>query len=283
VAKSAFATIKYQPYQNRSEHVNIGLIVWKTPKEPQVYLARNLRKAASLKPSTQLHSLKALEQRIPELLETFDGLSIEEQSDFIATLFPNIQLSSTTGQIQYDDDFEYQEKIKMMLNSVVEPEKKMRADSTYPRNRLSRELEKTFNFYRWLGKGKADIDKRLIIPRYPLSSELDMIADFAYSGSNKEINIIETIDLQINISSAKRNEVRSKALLYDFAKQLDKGRFHGISIVAGAQDNKDAEPLIKLLSRYANDIIYYESSEDMERFMQYTSKAIDRPIIAIPI
>lgn len=276
-----FAIIKIQPYKNRGENVNIGLIFWRSLHDIDVRITNNLRKAKALDGNISLHVLKKLKDRIPDMVTTLEMFeSIDMQHALISNLFPYIELSDPDGRITYQSEAEYERKVEMMMQSIVEPAKKKSANRTVDQTKLISDIKLTFDYYGWLGKRKQDIHKHMVVHKYPLDDSLDMTADFALM--NGRLNVIEVMDFRAGLSAPKRNEVRSKALVYDFAKHLDNKGATGISVIAGALDNPDAKPYIKLLERYADDIFHYEAQGDLNLFMQKVSKAIDRPIIELP-
>lgn len=280
--QSAFATIKFQPYTARGEHVNIGLIFWRSSVDVDVRLASNLRKAKALDANANLHNLQKIKDRIPELIKEIGIFeTTEEQLVLIRNLFPYLTLSQADGLITYHSESEYERKVHMMMQSIVEPDKKKDKQRTIAQTKLIADIKMTFDYYGWLGNNKQDINNHMVVHKYPLDDALDMTADFALM--NGKLNVIEVLDLRSGLSAPKRNEVRSKALIYDFAKGLDSKGATGYSVIAGAHDNPEAKPYIGLLERYAEDVFHYESAEDMNLFMNKISKAIDRPILDIPL
>lgn len=280
--QSAFATIKFQPFKTRGEHVNIGLIFWRSRFDVDVRLSSNLRKAKALDGNTSLHNLQKIKDRIPDFIKEMQAFdTLDAQLGLIKNLFPYLTLSQADGLITYHSEQEYERKVEMMMQSIVEPSKKKNKQRTVEQTKLIADIKMTFDFYGWLGQRKQDIDNHMVVHKYPLDDALDMTADFALM--NGRLNVIEVVDLRSGLSTPKRNEVRSKALIYDFAKHLDNKGATGYSVIAGAQDNVDAKPYLNLLERYADDVFHYEAVDDMNLFIHKVSKALDRPILEIPL
>jgi len=273
-----FATIKLQPYPNRTEHVNIGLVFWRGEKV-RLHLAADLHKLTAFYPQADIKSLREWELGLAEFFIKIGIDTLEEQHKYLKH-FGEIRASEQLGHISFNDERQYAEKVQMMMHSLVTPARKTREIKDQTSN-LSKDLKTVFRGHGWLGKSPTDISKHLIVPNYTLSPDIDAKADFAML--NGKLNIIETIDLRTTYNAQKRTQAQSKALMFDLANSIQGESIAGYAVLAGAIKNDDAKSTINLMKRYADHTLMWEDQSDMTFFLNEMSKKTQRPMLELPI
>jgi hypothetical protein len=271
-----FGVLRHQPYPNRSEHINIGLVVF-AHDGPRVHMARNLRKLKAFDPQANIESTRGQETALADLVK---GMS-EASAHSLLKNFGAWRLSDDLGFFSYRDQDEYDQWIDRMLVSTVEPRLKGKVVDRPVKSKLSVDLKKTFDRLGWLGRKTEDIYQDKIVAHYPVSIVDDVYAEFALR--NGKLNIIETVDFRtISNVSAKRQETQSKALIFNLADTLEVKSGTNNTVIVAAANYEEIRPMTNLLSRYAN-VVSWESQLDMDEFFKNAAKAIHKPMLEIPL
>ena len=264
-----YAILSDYPYQHRSEHVHIGIVVFCHDGETRVHLGANLRKMKALYPRADMDVIRSWEK---ELNSTLHKSSYQDTAAHLAMLGNDWRLGETVGKFLYDDENDYLVRVRSALRNLVDPIEPRRPtrEST---SRLFLDLKKTFSFHHWLGK---DINAHQIVPRFPVGPEVN--AEFALK--NGRLHVIESLDLRVSNPYAKRTEAQAKALAFDMARRLDK---HAASyaVMAGLS-SPIAEGTRELLSAYADRVYAWESPSDMSDLFESVAHAVGRPMLKMP-
>lgn len=277
--QAQFCTVSLQPYPNRTEHVNIGIVVWKHTGEIRLHLINRLNKVKCFAPNADLGRLREWEDGLHVFLRKLEIIGQQNQYDSIQQI-TGLRLSENFGFISYETDLQYAEKVTMMLNSLAEPESRKRQQRE-PTSRLNKQLKHAFTASSWIGSKQSDINKKLIVPRFRLFPGEDATAEFALK--NDRLSVIETFDFRTNFDSNKRNEARAKALIYDLAYQVEEKTINGYAVIAGTIENNSTTPTVNLLKRYADQVLLFEDQSDMNFLMKSISEATGKPMLELPI
>jgi hypothetical protein len=271
-----FGILRHQPYPNRSEHINIGLVVF-AKEGIRVHMAHNLKKLKAFDPSADIDATREQESSIVSLVK---GMS-ENDAHILLQNFGTWRLSDKLGFFDYRDADEYDYWIDKLLTSTVEPREKGKTLDRPIKSKLSIDLRKTLDKLGWLGKQPSDIKKNKIVPRYPVSTEDGVYAELAME--NGKLHIIETVDFRhITNLNAKRQETQSKALIFDFADMLQEDKGTNNIVIVAAADYNEVKPLTNLLRRYAH-VAQWESQTEMNEFFRVAADAIHQPMLEIPM
>jgi hypothetical protein len=278
--KAPFLTLKFQPYENRTEHVNIGIVTF-VGDDVRVHLLANLRKAKALDPSVNLDHVRSWEADLPKLIKLHPFTTIEEKKEFVTDSLPFFQLSEGFGTISFVDEHHYHIKVGRMLDSLAEPnslEKRERLEQS----RLSVDLRRMFSMQSWLGKNQDDISNHLIVPKYTLSESEGVVSEFALR--NGCLHVINSVDMRSAISAQKKSEAKGKAIIYDVAKRLEAdNKPMGYFIMAGAIHQSDAKPIINLMHHYADEVLHWEDASDMNFLMNKMAIHTGKPMLELPL
>jgi hypothetical protein len=271
-----FAVIRHYPVAHRSEHVNIGVLVFCGGPQVVVRMGANLRKLKALDPSVDVESVHSQEEAIPALIAQF-GAQTEDDIRSIFGMLGPWRLASETGQFGYHDSVSFEDGVRWALGMAVDPVKVQVTPSRQPTSKLFLDLKRTFEAQGWLGR---DIERHQIVARYPLLKDEGLTAEFALK--NGVFQVVETVDFRSasNIHT-KRGEAQAKALVMNMASEVDPDA-KTFAVVAGS-DMDEAKPTIKLLERIATDIFIYESHHDMDKMFGHISNALHRPQLTPPM
>lgn len=275
MAIAKFSVIRHQPYHNRTEHVNIGLVLYFEDGTVKVRMASNLRKLKAFDPSADIDSVRNQESALEELLNETPA----ERRNLIAATLGPWRLEGTTGSLSYHSADDLERAINWALFQTCEPSTAKRfTDRRHP-SRLLLDLKKTFSMYGWLSSDPNQISKKLIVHRYPLFPDEGLYADFAIR--NKTLNVFETLDMRYSSNpSAKRTEGLAKAMVLSAAKA--EPDINANCIVAGSSTDY-AKETTKLLNRISSRFYVYESSADMNELLRDMGEATGKPMLELPV
>ena len=266
-----YSVLQYFPYPNREEHVYVGILVATPGAGVRVHIAPNLRKAKALDPAVDLDAIRDLEGEIPDFVRKM-GWQREEVFERLGD-WTNVRPHQRVCQFVFDDEDDYQRRIQSIMESLVMT-RPAKAGEREPVSRLFRDLKSLFIAYQWIGRTVDDIHKHLIVPRYPISPEDGIKAEFAMR--NGKLHIIETVDFRVENAHAKRQEAMSKALVFDLASKLEGASVCSYVVTAGAQE-KLAKPIMNLIGRYSTNIFAWESQSDTSSLFLALEQATGRP------
>lgn len=267
--QAPFGVVSHYPHENRSEHINIGIIVWQYNK-PRFHLSPNLRRLLAFDPSVNVSKLRSWEDTLPDFLRDMGLDSMESQHQFLRQ-FGRIRLSENLGVISFYDETNYLEKVSVMLNLLTAPHKKEGAIRE-EKSRLTIELKNLFRLYDWLGNKPDDINNHFIVQNYVISEQEDLVADFGLK--NGKLHAIQSVDFRVENQSSKKQEARSKALILNIAQDELKAKTY--TIIAG--DTKGLQPSIKLIERYS-DVVNWDNRDDRSEFIPILARITGKPML----
>lgn len=263
-----YGVVSHYPHPNRTEHVCIGIVVFRHDGEVRAHFGDDLRKLRAIDPRANLEKVRSWERELPELVR---GMPIEAAHRFLQH-FGTWRLSETLGAFRYDSEAQYQARVQNALLSLVAPADRPTTQRE-PKSRLHVDLKQTFQVKGWLGR---DIEAHQIVSRYPIGPEVS--AEFALK--NGRLHVIETLDLRTANTSQKRTEAQAKALAFHMATRLDEHAAR-YAVMAG-MTSPLANGARDLLAEYADRVYSWESPSDMSSLFSTLSQAIGRPEIPLP-
>lgn len=264
-----YGVLSHYPQPNRTEHANIGIVVFLPGGSVRVHFGQDLKKLRAMDPQINLDAVRSWESGLPNMLA---GQSAEQAAAFLRN-FGQWKLSPTLGKFAYTDDESYLTRIANALHSLVsapQSERRERADVS----RLHVDLKTTFGAKGWLGR---NIDNREIVERHPIGPMTT--AEFALK--KEQLHVIESLDLRTSNPSAKRHDARSKALTLDMARRSfdNTARY---AVLAGIDS-----PMLKearaLMQDYSEHVYIWESPAEMNELMVLLGKATGKPGMPIPM
>jgi len=275
MATAKFSVIRHQPYLHRSEHVNIGVVVFLEDGSVRVRMAGNLRKLKSFDPSADIETVRDQEAALQNMLNEV----APEKRDTVASMLGPWRLDGMSGSLTYHDSDSLERAISWALYQTCEPITSRRYFERRPQSRLLMDLKKTFSVYGWLAHEPKQISQKLIVHKYPLLAEEGLVADFAVR--SEKLRVMETLDMRhVSNPNLKRTEGIAKAMVLSVANSLDDTM--ACSIVAGSQTDY-AKEVTKLLSRISSRFYVYESTQDMNELFRDISNATGKPALDLPV
>lgn len=281
--QASYSVVKLQPYSGRSEHINIGVVVWSDTEEfPRLHLLSNLKKVVSFYPKANIEKLRRWEHSLPDLMSDFGLLTKEKQLNFLHN-FGTLSASLEQGFFSFTNNSDYMRHIDIALDMVAEPCEKQ----SIMRESVSRlfiDLKLQFSLHGWLGKQASDIEKRLIVPRYTLPTEEQLVAEFAIK--NSAFHIVETLDIRSGISANKRMEAQGKSFLMHIAKTMERNdslRTSTYTIMAGANQDEKSKQIHAIVNRYSDNLIEWEDKQSIESFMGLMAKATNSQMLNLSV
>jgi hypothetical protein len=267
-----YGVLAHYPQPNRSEHVNIGIVVFLGNGTVRVHFGQDLKKLRAVDPSVKLETVRSWETGLPRLLA---GQSVEEATEFLQH-FGQWKLSAKLGRFSFNDDAEYLVRITTALHSLVAPPARGQRERNEG-SHLHADLKSAFSAKGWIGN---DITNHEIVERYPLGPMTT--AEFALQ--NGRLHVIESLDLRTSNPSAKRVDARSKALILDSARRSVRApnEYVGYAVLAGVDSplHKDARALMR---DYCDNVLTWESAMEMDDLMRRLGEATKKPGLSMPL
>lgn len=266
---ASYGVLSHFPAPNRSEHVHIGIVVFRHDGEVRAHFAQDLRKLRAIDPQVNLATVREWEAALPKLI----GRRPQSDAiDFISHLGA-WRLSGGLGQFAYFTEDDYLHRVANALQNLVAPPLGL-ARSRTEQSRLHLDLRTAFSGKGWLGK---DISNHEIVERFPIGPMTT--AEFAVM--NGRLHVLESLDLRTSNFSAKRNDARSKALTLDMARRAGE-RTARYAVLAGVDS-----PLLldakALMADYCDTVFQWENPEHMTELMRILGKATGKPMLAPPL
>lgn len=265
--------ISYQPYSNRDERCTIGALVFDNDDKARLHLAFNLRKIRAIDPSC---NISAVRDNLRDITDSINESSITWAA--FKSGFGAIRFSEAPGFFLYRDLVGYDKQVNTLLALMVEPNKVTNIKERRLNSGLFLELKRTFDQYGWLAKEVNEIDDHKVVAQYPISVKEQLFAEFALK--NGKLHIVETIDFRAGIPSVKRLEAQGKALVMDFAKDLNHDTV--CTAIVAASDHSEIKASLNVLNKYADRVISVNSSDDMNSFFSEWANLMGRTLPRTP-
>jgi hypothetical protein len=264
-----YGVLSHYPQPNRTEHANIGIVVFLADGSVRVHFGQDLRKLRAMDPQTNLEVVRSWENGLPKMLA---GQTTEQAAAFLRQ-FGQWKLSATLGKFSYADEDSYLARVTQALHSLVSAPLSERRERTEV-SRLHLDLKTAFGAKGWLGRNIANHE---IVERYPIGPMTT--AEFALQ--NGRLHVIESLDLRTSNPSAKRNDARAKALTLDMARKASKDAAR-YAILAGI-DSPMLPEAKDLMHSYSEHVFTWENPAEMAQLMALLGKATGKPGMPMPL
>ncbi|WP_375591578.1 DUF3037 domain-containing protein [Chitiniphilus eburneus] len=264
-----YGVLRHQPYANRSEHINIGIVAFLHDGSVRMHFGSNLKKLRAFDPSVNLETVRSWADEIARMGVLHGSNGVMQMLEH----FGAWRLSSKLGGFAWRDEDEYEQRIEETLESLVEPAH----PTKHPRagnSRLFLDLKRAFTTQGWMSDQIKDINKHKIVARYPILGN-NVTAEFAIQ--NGALHLTETVDFRLNLLPIKRQEAMSKATVLDLASKLHTSSPVKKYVVVAGSSHQDASPSIDILSHYADEIFEWEKASAMDDYLNLIAKAVGRP------
>lgn len=267
-----YGVLAHYPQANRTEHVNIGIVVFLADGVVRVHFGQDLKKLRAVDPSVKLETVRSWETGLPKILA---GQSVSEATGLLQH-FGQWKLSESLGKFSYHDDAEYLIRVTNALHSLVSPPSKGQRERS-ELSHLHADLKSAFTAKGWIG---YNIDNHEIVERYPVGP----MATAEFALQNGRLHVIETLDLRTSNPSAKRVDARSKALTLESARRSVKApnKYVGYAVLAGI-DSPLMNEARALMREYCENVLTWESVDEMNNLMAKLGEATKKPGLLMPV
>jgi hypothetical protein len=259
-----YAVLKFQPYPNRTEHVNYGLVVFMPHGGAEVFIPSRMRKVRAMFPLADIRSLQEQEETIPELLSDMPLEDAVSMLNAVSVLHD--QEIAQLGKFEYTDRRDFIRNVQMALGSQVEASARPKKERE-SRNKLFTDVRSTFKQIGILAPPGEHIPDHQVVENYVPDPEADVKVEFALQ--NGQLRLAQTVDLRaetVGLSSTTKAGAYSKAFAMDYAsKVLLNSGLKTYVIVAGTETDA-AQKIISALQRTTDEVLSWESPSDMQFF-----------------
>ncbi|HET6807215.1 MAG TPA: DUF3037 domain-containing protein [Frateuria sp.] len=259
------------PDPRRGEWVNIGVVVFLDGRL-DVRLLTNYSKLRILAPMLDMGFTEDLASGWERLCDGID--SVAERQAMLAT-FPLVH-ASPLGQF-IADPRGYDDQVRAIMRDLVVPPAQPRED--VPATRLETQLRTIFQRSRLLGRKPSDIDRHMVVHKFPIEREAGLYADFALR--NGSMRLTETIDFRVKpeqIKSIKRGQAALKAITLNRADELFKGTCVPSVVYAAEPETLELiQPSLTMLGGYAQRLYDALNPQDMADYMDMMHQAAQSP------
>ncbi|MBU9318921.1 DUF3037 domain-containing protein [Burkholderia multivorans] len=277
-----YTTLVFQPYPNRTEHVNYGIVAFLPHGGVRVHISSTLRKLRAIWPEVSIDFIRSQEAEIPKLVE---GKPLNEAVGILNAIRVLRGVSEKDlGAFSYQNEDQYLREVRLALRSLCEtpPGKGRERDS---KSRLFLDVKSKFKLLGILATERGALPDHQVVENYVPDSEADVKVEFALQ--NGRLRVAQTLDLRADtrdsVSPINRNIAYSKTYALHYAKTaLEQSGLESYVIVAGAHTDP-AQKVISTIRHDVDHIVEWESNSDMDSFFSEWASAAGRPLPMIPI
>lgn len=264
-----YTIIALSPNRRRGERANVGIIVDRGDDITVRVIPDTFSKLAALSPEADLSSLTEIHDIIKKLYEasgSYEGL-VKYASDS-GYIIPTVK-----GKFIAENENSFNKNVQQILNELVES-RKTRKRVTSSSRRVRTRLKELFINAKIFGNSPDDIEKHLVVERFPIDDEIHLEADFAIQ--NGSLNISQTVDFTPKTRSQIDN-LRHASLVSTIIEKArenfsDETKAY-VVYDARTQDEIKAAGAINLIGDKADGIFNMESNEDLMCYMDLIIKA----------
>jgi hypothetical protein len=250
-----FSLIQARPDSLRGERVNVGIAIDRDAAQVDIRMPE-LRK---LRPLTG-HAWDEVGKAYSEHLQAAGGSLFDLKRDAVEIVSEVFVLGSTGTFVASTPD-EYESRIQSILAHLVN---KPRLSRRERQEKINSEIAKVLKNAGVFGRQGDSIDGGRVVPKFVVSEEKSVIADFAYKTA--KLKIVSTLDLR-SARAAHGKACEKGATLY-FAKEKfgDSVRPFGV-YAATAEDAEMHRSEIEVLRSFAEGNVFnWTSAQDRQKF-----------------
>lgn len=254
----------------RSESLNVGLVAWPFGSIPILMLDHSPSRLRALHPNLARMDLDVWKRSVLAELASVDDL--ENQLALLPHLVQPFSADVVAGLAESDPGHEHDTLDALFTRLVAAPPATIASEPRKVISRLETEIRG------WLRKAKLysrrldDLSRRRVVSHFPVDASTDLYVDFALK--NGKIHVIETLDMRglRQLTPAARGVAAMKSITLAEARGNDQiGR--KIALIS-VTDSAIAQPAIRLVERYADDVWHMGSAEDRMCFAKFVSKSL---------
>lgn len=261
----SYSLIRIIPDRRRGEWVNVGVVVYLADRL-DIRLLDNLSKLRVIAPTFDTSFLKQLPATWERMCETLHTVQGRQE------LLSHMPLAHASPLAEFvADDGTYEDQIAAIMRDLVTPPSRPQREH---RSRLETRLKRDFSRSKLLGHEAGDINRHLVVNRYPIDPAAQLYADFALR--NGTMRLTETIDFRVKRENlhTRRGLAALKAITLAKADELFKGSCVPSVVYAASPETLDViQPSLNLLGDYADRLYDADNPADMAAYMQMMQAA----------
>lgn len=252
-----FAIIRARPDKARGETVNVGIVI-STATGLDVRLPE-LRKLLPLTGHQWAEVAAAYEQHLEKAEVNAVDLDVFQSS---LNAYSDVFSMSRTGSLSFDGVMDYEAQVQSILDHYVTRPTLTRSQR---QQKINSEITRMLKKAGVLGGRGATIEDHVVIPKFVISQEKDLVADFAYK--NGALKVVATLDLR-TAKSAHSKACEKGATLYFAKEKFGKKRVKPLAVFAVHPNEKHARRgEIDILTSFADGNAFnWLDANDLRKF-----------------
>jgi hypothetical protein len=242
-----FAVLRASPDERRGERVNIGLAV----AEPGGTLDIRLPEARKLRHLTGHHWEQVADAYADQLKAAWRETPDIERLGGTPSSMSEVFSLGAPGSLRVREG-DYEERVRSILRAMVERPLLSRAEK---QERINTEIAHVLKDRGVLGQKDEDLDSARVIPKFVVSPDKAIVADFVRKGPTK-IRIVSTLDLRGSKIAAHSKACEKGAVFY-FARERFGDDTEPMGVYAAGKSETNAHKSeIEILSSFAGGNIF---------------------------
>jgi len=238
----SFSVIQARPDPLRGERVNVGVVVF-GPSGVDVRMPE-VRKLMHLTG----HRWEEIAQAYHDALKKSNLVTLEKHLAEGFDLMPSeVFFLGRPGEIQARSPEEYERAVQKILATFVEKPRLTRKEKQL---KINTEISQMLRRVGVLGERGQGLDAGKVVPKFVVSEEKEIVADFAYKPNG--LKVVSTLELRGLSTSAHAKACEKGATLY-FAKQRFGKDVRTLGVYAATRDQLDIHKgEIEILTSFAD-------------------------------
>ncbi|MEX0404060.1 hypothetical protein ABGN05_00110 [Aquibium sp. LZ166] len=255
-----FSIIQARPDAMRSERVNVGVVVI-GPDGLDVRLTE-VRKLLHLTG----HRWDEIAQAYRDALSTIEIADLEAQfarhGSARGTMQSEVFVLGKPGEIRARSPEEYETAVRRILSTFVDKPQLSRREK---QQKINTEISQMLRQVGVLGERGQRLDEGKVVPKFVISEEKEIVADFAYRPNG--LKVVSTLELRGVSTGAHAKACEKGATLY-FAKQKFGAEVKPFGVYAVTPDQRDIHKgEIEILTSFADGNAFnWMDPKDRQKF-----------------
>lgn len=268
-----WSILRCVPDQGRGEAFNLGIVVFLGDRlDVRIHFDSKRKRIAS-----EFFEVPQSEEIIETLNFWFDkNESVYEQYNSLKSI--GQFHCSALGSLKLDYNNNYEEKLESLLREFVYPYK--RPIFKEKNTTLHSNIKNLFARNNLVGISREDINRHMIVPKYPINLSNNIKADFAFK--NGVYHIIESIDFAVGDTAQKFREASLKAITLDQASKSFGKETKRYIAFNGLEDITDYDTHLNLLHEYSDTFYDLRDNNNLILMLDHF-KSLASPEYNLPI
>jgi hypothetical protein len=233
-------------------------------------LDRSPSRLRALHPNLARIDLEDWSKRLCEELCQIDG--VENQIALLPHMVQPFRVDEVPG-VAINEGTDFLSEVESLFQRlVVSLPATIKLAPKKKQSKLHTEIRSWLRGAKLYSSRTEDLSRRRVVSNYPVDPSTDLYVDFALK--NGKIHVIETLDLRgiSQVTAAVRGDAAIKSITLAEAEDM-KEIGKRIALVH-ASDHAIAQPAVRLIDRYADEVWHMDSANDRQTFARFVSDAL---------